>query len=363
MSLDVNALRRLAQMLNGTRVQHREYRKALSLLRSHIMLPSPNMIVVMTGPTRINKTTIATAAYKELMNHNKDDRFRPAAWAEAVNTRAGNISTIHLIDRLLSSIDHPIFGRPDAYESGGKPPPHATESTLRRAFENGFELRGGKVIFVDEGHHLVHTLREVRAREVLDSIKSLANRPGIAIVASAGYSILKHLDYAHFDGRLRYVHVRRYDPKKKADATEFKGVYAAFVGCATKAFEELAISVEPALWSIMQPAFCKVTEGISGLIPKWTLSALAHMNAEGELKLRKRHFEDSWLDVDFTAITEEIREGEEWFDLAATRKNVMLRTTLKRASTAAPPKDKPTKTTRKRKGIRNPVRDPVGPLQ
>lgn len=328
-------VRALIDQVRGLKLEHENFIVTYRRAHAQAALAAPGQIVAIVGPTRVGKTTLSRRLSAELVKERKnaEDRFIPLVRIEAATTNQGKFSTKHFTLRALEELADPVN-----IEGWAPYRRNQSETHLRIQLEQCIRYRETAFLLIDEAHHLLRTPSQVRAGEVLDTLKCLGNSTGLVTVLLGGYELLQTcFSSAHINGRLTVIDFPPYTPETSS-ICEFERILATFDsmlpnegGCVLRDNRELIY---------------KGSLGCIGLLTGWVTSALAEMQARGDLQLKISHFQSTRLVEQIRLIQEEIDLGRhllsQWDMAPSAAETVPPRPTK--------PKPKPF--------VRNPNRDP-----
>jgi|GEM_PF-724480 len=348
--------REIKSILNAIRtkhVEHREYVDARDALYTHATYSAPGTPILMLGPSRVGKSKVAKAV-RNMLERENDVGGTKSMFTEAVNPDRSHFSMKHLTLRLLTELKHPLYGFQQGDAKSGVhdqlPKRSTTEPILRMALENAMQSREIRWMFVDEAHHIVLTHKKQKARNNLDSIKSLGNTSGVVQAWVGGYELLTNgFTSTHLNGRMRIIHFKRYGSSPE-DKDEFLSTLAS-LNC------ELPFPPGKCLLDIAGPLQA-YTFGCVGAVLTWTEAALTQMVVKKDRYLKPEHFTATRFALQLDGLADEIRQGEELLQ------NVDLDGTLElppEQSLELPGEISAMRKKPRTKGVqRNPKRDRVG---
>jgi hypothetical protein len=196
-------------------------------------------IVIVTGPTRVGKTTLLLGVINSILLENlqemeKDPGFIPAAWMEAYAYRRGYKWRDHWYG-CLEALNEPLIKHKSAgYNiTPDRDASHAPsnyryekEDILRRSFENAARHRRTRVFGVDEAQSIViGSPRDMHLANV-EVIKSVANTSKALHILCGTYDVLELFNRSGQIGARtgRPIHFSRYSTACIKDLTSFATV-------------------------------------------------------------------------------------------------------------------------------------------
>lgn len=289
----------LIQQLRNLKLDHKHFRIAYKRSYNQAALAPPGQVIAIVGPTRVGKTTLGRRLAAELVKSLPDrlDRSIPLIRIEAATTNQGKLSTKHLNLRCLQELADPVNrGERAGFRR------NQSETHLRIQLENCIRYRETAYLIIDEAHHLLRTPSHMRAADVLDTLKCLGNSTGLIIILLGGYELLQScFSSAHLNGRLTVIDFQPYT----ASADSAREMDRIFV-----TLDELLPFAEGSSLLGNRDYFFSGSLGCLGLLIKWTINALAEMQALDEHVLRIKHFEVTRLVEQMRPIREEIELGQ-----------------------------------------------------
>lgn len=324
---------------------HPRFAEAYQRTQAHAVFGQPGTVIMVLGATRVGKTTLSKLLEVNLTGDACGHLTEiPLIRLEAATTDQGFMSSKYLCLRMLQALKHPF------YEGEGyKPRWSDSETTLRTQIDRALRSRATKYIFIDEAHHLLRNknLRNIGAS--LDSLKCLANEAGVILVLFGGYELLRTcFESAHLNGRSTIIDFRNYQINDDDVAT-----YDAILSSIDR---YLPWQKGQSLIKHRQLIYAG-TMGCYGLLIHWISAAIADMAANGSKTLHLKHFIATKLREQLIPIREDIEMG-------ARLMHKLDATPWTQPSIPQMTNDHITREKSKRKpGIRNPHRDPVGRRQ
>ncbi len=298
--------------IKGHRIPHRNFQRALSDAMAALLASSPGEIVVITGPSRVGKSRLASELGKLLVG--SSDRFAegimPVVSVQATNCGVdGSFSSKSFTLRALEAVKHPFYGvgeAGDAWEIDKyRLLERTTESAFRTAFERALVHRKTLYLFIDEAHHIRYCRGgDTDAAAILDSWKCLASETKIVLVLIGAYPLVHVLRLStHLLGRKNQVHFPRYLPSQE-DLLAFEQILDAY----TK-----LVRLPPSASSLRDWNELLYTDtfGCIGLLEGWLRRGLSIAMSEGADTLSKDHLIRARQPLaDRQEIAREIANGE-----------------------------------------------------
>jgi hypothetical protein len=225
-----------------------------------------------------------------------EERFIPLVRIEAATTNQGKFSTKHFTLRALEELADPVN-----IEGWAPYRRNQSETHLRIQLEQCIHYRETAFLLIDEAHHLLRTPSQIRAGEVLDTLKCLGNSTGLVTVLLGGYELLQTcFSSAHLNGRLTVIDFPPYTPERTS-ICEFDRILATFDSMLPQGKGDILRDNRELIY--------KGSLGCIGLLAGWVTSALAEMQAQGDLQLKISHFHSTRLIEQVRLIQEEIDLG------------------------------------------------------
>lgn len=291
-------------------IQHRNYRKALSEATATLLAADPGEVVVITGPSRVGKSRVASELSRLLIGN--EDRLAPGTMpivsVQANNCSVnGSFSTKSFTLRCLNAVQHPFYGvRPeDVWDAARlRLLDRTAESTLRPAFEKALINRKTVYLIIDEAHHIQYGRNGAAATAILDSWKCLAGETHVVLILVGAYPLLDVLRLSpHLLGRKLQVHFPRY-LLNEDDLLVFEQILDAY---------SRIIRLPPGIRSLRDwnAWLYEDTFGCIGLLSSWLRSGLAKAKSDGSDVLTEKHMREARKPIaDRQAIAKEIADGE-----------------------------------------------------
>ena len=285
--------------IKSLRLNHARFDLAYRRAYSHAALSAPSQLIVVCGPTRVGKTTLARRLTAELVatkGRGNDDGIIPLIRVEAATTNQGKFSTKHFTLRMLEELHDPITTIGDSISLRR----NQSETHLRLQLERCLRYRGTRYILVDEAQHLLRTTSQLRTGEVIDTLKCLANVSDLTVILIGGYELLNAcIQSSHLNGRLTIVDFPPYGTDVES-SREFDRILKAI---------EQKIPSKPGLLVDHREALYAGSLGCVGLLMGWAMKALAEMHAQAHRELHFRHLQATRLAIQNQAIADEIALG------------------------------------------------------
>lgn len=321
-------------------------------------------IIILTGPTGVGKSTVASAIGKAVL-----DRFQsrmvvepdlvPVVALRAVPPTGGNFDWKDFYIRLLNQQGEPFSDRklyvprqmpllPDCVSTDHLE--RSVTSHLRRSVEEYLRRRRTKLLIIDEAHHLLMVNSGHRLECQFETLKSLAIETGVTILLSGTYSLLNILRHSgQLTRRSQVVDFARYDMRTKEEARHFQRTVAYL--------EYLLSAYVPAKLGMYVDYFYQKSIGCVGILKDWMTRCLDHAIQEKAPVIDTAFAERFALpNRGLMRILEEAVWGEaELTDVGDDQLHDLLKHGL-----LASREEKPDGMVRRKPGKRNPLRDPVG---
>jgi len=321
-------------------------------------------IIILTGPTGVGKSTVATATGKAVLERFQtrmaaEPDFVPVVALRAVPPTGGNFDWKDFYIRLLSGQDEPFSDRklyvprqmpllPDCISSDHLE--RSVTNRLRRSVEEYLRRRRTKLLIIDEAHHLLMVNSGHRLECQFETLKSLAIETGVTILLSGTYSLLNILRHSgQLTRRSQVVDFPRYDMRRREDAKNFQR---------TLVFLEHLLSVNiPSKLGANVDYFYQKSIGCIGILKDWMTRCLEHAIQE-QAPVIDTAFANRFAlpNRGLMRILEEAVWGEaELADVGDDQLHDLLKHGLLVAR-----EEEPDGMIRRKPGKRNPLRDPVG---
>jgi type II secretory pathway predicted ATPase ExeA len=321
-------------------------------------------IIILTGPTGVGKSTVATAIGKSVLDRFKarmedESDFVPVVALRAVPPTGGNFDWKDFYIRLLSGQDEPFSDRklyiprqmpllPDCVSTDHLE--RSVTNRLRRAVEEYLRRRRTKLLIIDEAHHLLMVNSGHRLECQFETLKSLAIESGVTILLSGTYSLLNILRHSgQLTRRSQVIDFPRYDMRNRKDAQNFQKTLVYL--------EHLLSAHVSAQLTINVDYFYQKSIGCVGILKDWMTRCLDHA-LEERATLIDEAFANRFVipNRGLMRILEEAVWGEaELTDVGDDQLHDLLEHGLLVAR-----EEKPDGMIRRKPGQRKPKRDPVG---
>ena len=236
-------------------------------------------IMIVTGPTGVGKTTLATKIEEQLLERSltrmqSEKSHLPVISVDAVPPEKDmKFDWKDFYTRLLHAFSEPCVSQKQLFEDHiymEQPisPIYAmnTVAALRRAVENTMRLRGTRALIIDEANHLLMVDQKLMRRQ-FEVIKSLSQKCNVTIILIGTYDLLQILEQsAQLVRRGRVVHMGRYDDYNPEDKLAFKSALYTFQ-C------HMPFEIEPNLIGHVNDFYLK-SAGCIGILKKWLNTAV-----------------------------------------------------------------------------------------
>lgn len=335
---------------------------ALDLIRE----PAGKQLALIMGPTGVGKTTL----FNRLKKHLVEEDFA-AVMAEnkgaipivAVRTRAPESGSFDWRDfyiRILKEMHDPAAELDLALSisTGGKVSKVSQLSTLnlmllREMVENAFYHRNVRVLLVDEAQHFQKMASGRRLRDQMDTLKSLAELRDVFIVLVGTYELIQMRELnGQLTRRCASLHFPRYRFDEPGEWAQFKNAVFSLAARLPRNGEEHRLGDHV---DLLYRGSC----GCFGVLKNWLTRALKLAEREGK-SIGKTELERTMEPTSaLLKLAREIKEGEAHWQRSFAHDpelDELLGMTAQPA-VSRPPKKAPTYGV----GVRNPVRDPIGP--
>lgn len=343
-------------------------------------------IMIVTGPTGVGKTTLATKIEDKLLERSltrmeSDKSHLPVIRVDAVPPeKEMKFDWEDFYTRLLHAFSEPCVSQKQLFEDQiymEQPisPIHSMNklAALRRAVENTMKMRGTRALIVDEANHLLMVEPKLMRRQ-FEIIKSLSQKCNVTIILIGTYDLLLILEQsAQLVRRGRVVHMARYDDYNAQDKLAFKNALYTFQ-C------HMPFAIEPNLLAHLNDFYLK-SAGCIGILKKWLNTAVkeglnkqletidwdfiaqyAHSNKSIQTVLNEAFIGESKLkDIDIKQLRAMLKSHHQ--TIAKVEPSEMSNASQAEATVAQEPLPKlppDKKSIRGQVGKRNPKRDSTG---
>jgi AAA domain len=278
--------------------------RAISGHRSYTLLD-------LYGAGGVGKSTVVEQIVRQLRDAETDPAVVPAVIVQASPEDVGSAARLDYYQQVLDQFQHHPAIRdrtknlPLYINRGKKSNDPAEWLEVRNVVEYALRLFQVKVVFVDEGQHLLapDPLRKPTAQ--LDWLKALANRTNVLHVLVGNFDLY---EYCHLNGqttrRMRDHHFPRYHLDNQKECEEF-------VGALQSLLENVPLTVDvPALLSHWR-WFGEWSMGCVGVLGDWIVETVDALWSENKTVLTVDALTSSALQPDQRARLEmEARTGE-----------------------------------------------------
>lgn len=334
------------------KLHHRVYKRALSALQTELTFSDPGEVVVVTGPSRMGKTSVLERLEREYLESSGNDSKTeyPFVYVEAKNRAAeGRFSTKAFFSDLAEALDHPAFS---ATVNEGRHRKQnvsrldrRTTADLMTACERALRHLKSRYLAIDEAQHIQWHGRSVHARTaILDSFKSFAASANVTLVLTGAYPIIGMLRASnHMVGRSSLLEMPRYYATPE-DAEEFMNLLDWY---------SQGIQFERGVTSLVDWAgyIHEHSLGVVGAVGRWLRIAMSKMVRDGSKTFSWKHLEEARRnDGDLASIAAEIRLGEELLEKSPVEEPVVWSEQAEKWNSALPVEEvKPKRQRRKLK--------------
>jgi energy-coupling factor transporter ATP-binding protein EcfA2 len=339
----------------------------------------PGSLILVLGPTGVGKTTLRRKVEESLatkmMPFMEEDPGRiPVLSVEAVAPDNGNFHWRDHFHRMLAQMREPLIDQKlnacrsaEERAANGRytgSPRDATGYQLQQSFENAIRYRRPAAVIIDEAQHLARMASGRKLGDQLDVIKSIASRTQTVHVLVGTYELLAFRNLSgQLSRRSMDLHFLRYRVEEQADMEIFQSILFTFQAQLPLAGLDLC-----GIWDFLYER----SLGCVGVLKDWLMRAVITALRSGAVNLSRRVLEKSALSASqCEKILAEAREGElrlaeNGEAQARLRRLLNLDAALIPAisefdregdAVATPHPGK------RRYGMRNPKRDPIGGRQ
>lgn len=327
-------------------------------------------LIIFVGPTGAGKSTLITKLVAEVERREQDEMARDPDYVPIVLTSAESSGGRHGFDwrRLYADAAKKAgdpfadVRRPDG--AAARPPRKikgepVTIAAFRSSMEDEFEYRRTRYWIIDEAAHILRGANAGGVGGQFDVLKSIAQTGKVKILLVGSYDLAAYIDCSgQLARRGVTVHFARYCLSDPEDRKNFaSGVSTILKLCKLDGYPGVAENLK------FYYAGCA---GCVGIFKDWCDRAVAHASLDGRCVLTLEDLRATRLrTAALQTIWRELLAGEALFvqgddaEIGALEALAVAdRLTNARAAAENP------KATRVRgkPGIRNPTRDPVGPL-
>lgn len=238
---------------------------------------SSPQIIILTGPTGVGKSTLATAACNRLLHYYEkrmvaEPDFVPVVTINAVPPNGNTFNWKDFYIRLLTGQSEPLVDRkllvPRQSSLFLDHPLEAislqrsTTDALRRSMEEYLRLRKTKLLIIDEAHHILLVGNKQRLECQFESLKSLTIETGVTVLLVGTYRLLDILDQSgQLTRRSQVVNFPRYDMRQSKDRENFRKVLGHLE-------QKLSMHI-PTRLDVQADYFYQKSAGCVGILKDW----------------------------------------------------------------------------------------------
>ena len=306
-----------ANRINTSIIPHFTYNITKQRLVSETLVRKGGECLVITGASRIGKTSIAMAL-EELLNPTDCSELmarRPVVRFTCRNRAdKGQFSTKAFYLDALEGIGHPFFTNDstDLKENMDaiRRQDRETNSSLEAILENILKLLRTKYLIIDETQHLRYMVGGVQSSlQMLEFFKTLAEKLDIVLIFIGAYPIVNVMQLSpHLLGRTYTIEMKRYRPDCEHSSQHFVKLLGWYS-------EDIQFEHGAGGLCMWQEELFQGSLGIVGLLSAWIRDAMAEMLARGDEKLALRHFKATRKPTgDLEKMLLEISDGEAHFE-------------------------------------------------
>jgi len=347
-------------------VAHPSIVSAHALLMSALSHPIDGQIVMVIGAPGVGKTTVRKAMVRDLTTvflaqPDRHPGHLPAAGIELEAFGGGKFKWKQTRQALLQALHEPLVDKKVQYAARIQGEQSTLQFSTRLSADDLGEIlltvlaqRQPRVLWFDEGQHLIKVAGARGLLDQLDVMKSLANRSQIPTVLFGTYEMNALLGLSpQLDRRIFRIHIPRYQATEPAHVTAFQQVLFGLQ-------KHLPFPQEPHLVEDWEYFFTG-SLGCIGILKDWLYQAASAAFDQGE-KTLTRGLCEAWMketDV-LVDMLGRITNGEAQFiqQHSAFELRTLLGLALVDGARMATTVPKPPQR-KSRPGTRNPVRDEV----
>ena len=357
-------------------VMHTAMEQACDELVNVILEPSNTSLVFLVGPTGGGKTTLRRLVERRVAEQMMAELLAnggqfPSVSVEVPAPESNHFPWKDFYKRILRVMDEPLIEHKINYgvrgihrtaEGSLAISPGISAQELRHAVEQALRHRRPPAVLLDEAQHFLKIASGRKLLDQMDIIKSLANMTNSVQVLIGTYELIPFLNLSgQLSRRSTVIHLPRYHAENPEDIRLFSSVVLAFQRL-------MPLEEEPNLLEHLEYLYTR-SVGCVGVLKDWLNKAYGVALRSRAKTMTLMHLKARALSVtQCRKMLAEARAGEEKLaeteadadKLAAELGMMVIDGGL---PDAAPARNKPKSTNRRRPGQRNPHRDPIGTAQ
>ena len=380
-SQDTSTLTERIEKFRSFTMAHPRLLNARDELLNAIEASSPGSLILVLGPTGVGKTTlrhkVEESLTAKLMSSMEEDPGRlPVLSIEAVAPDNGNFHWRDHFHRMLAQMREPLIDHKlNACRSGaeraangrytGCPRGDATGYQLQQSFENAIRHRRPAAVIIDEAQHLARMACGRKLSDQLDVIKSIASRTQTVQVLIGTYELLA---FRNLSGQLSRrsvdLHFLRYRAEEQTDVEIFQSIVFTFQA-------QLPIGSQLDLCGVRDFLYerslgCIRTEGLADACGDYSCPERGQKTSRSVFSKNRRFRRRSAEKILAEARDGELRLADNGAAESQLRRLLNLDSaemTPVRETPRQPVKEVSGRNGRRKPGMRDPKRDPIGQRQ